>query len=474
MDISLWVKSVFPRIVSSSYFEEFAQNDGKRCLINNPIVTMGHPIIDFDVSGTCDMILESAKDTPDERAKPALGVVRGIGSGKTRCLEEIRRELLKRPGVLPIGITFNAAQNIDSRELEWGKDYKMAFALMVTARCASVLFDVDLYELRNLITKRRSLKKRYENKDEACSVLKEALLGPPALSFSFNTTLCVSSLKLSVIGSTLSGRPVKALGIPSSLNTTRIVREWWKCKREDERLMLFVAACVNTLPRAVEIVNSFLTKHSDRPKNSNFMQDLFVSLKDSLAVRYNWKNFPNYSILFSILYAKNIILSSAVHGLIARSILLNSIESSLKEEREAIIPTSSLTVLAGCTNEDKCPLQIQMINIYKDVLQEIVYLAGNKSRKGIPFESSVASWMKYRWSVACATRKSLTLGEVLGISIESINSVSYEVIKTALSKKITKSCPDASDFQVMNIDSYKDSKRHMKEVCGIKVNSAHP
>ena len=68
-------------------------------------ITMTYTIIDFNVTATCDMILASAKRPTCYYIKPIFGIVRDMGSGKTRCLEEIRRELLKRPGVLPIGGT---------------------------------------------------------------------------------------------------------------------------------------------------------------------------------------------------------------------------------------------------------------------------------------------------------------------------------------------------------------------------------
>ena len=75
-DIPHFFQSVFPRQISSLYYEESAQNDPKRCLINSPRFTMRHPIIDFDVKGNCDMIIDAAKDPPDNRWKELVAVVR--------------------------------------------------------------------------------------------------------------------------------------------------------------------------------------------------------------------------------------------------------------------------------------------------------------------------------------------------------------------------------------------------------------
>ena len=46
--------------------------------------------------------------------------VRGSGGGKTCALEEeIRWELLGKPRVLPLAITFNATKELHSSELHW-------------------------------------------------------------------------------------------------------------------------------------------------------------------------------------------------------------------------------------------------------------------------------------------------------------------------------------------------------------------
>ena len=524
LDPPSWLASVFPWSISPAYFEEASQSDPKRCLIDSPDVTMTHPIIDFDVNKTCDFILESAKEPPSYRLKPLLAVVRGMGSGKTRCFEEIRRELLRRPGVLSLGVTFNGGQKIGESELKWGTDYRTAFSFMVIARFSSALFDIDLDDMRKLITRQlptlntdamkdigrdilseffrfvvaklksqgididdvvvvidevykaeKDLWDQYCNQKEACSVLREALLEPQTIPYSFHSTLCISSLNMSALGKTLSDRPVKALDIPSTLNTSRIVKEWWRCTKEDEHRMRYVAACINSLPRAVQLVQNYLNRNSQQSKDSYFMKALFEDLKASLAEKYIWDTFPDNNVLFSILYAKEIKLDSKVQQMIARSILLNSIETSLKEEA-TIIPKSSLTVLAGCKNEQKDYLQLLTAELYKDLLQEIADLAGNGSTEGIPFESFVAKWMRYRWSVASTAGKSVCLGEFLGIRDNLIKNISNEnvAIKDLFGTIFTTSGPVASDFTYLTNCSKVDPAGHFREVSGIIVNEKSP
>eukprot|EP01041_Mallomonas_annulata_P012482 gene12482-26273_t len=51
--------------------------------------------------------------------KPFHAVVKGMGGGKTRGLEEIRRELLLEEGVLPIAITFNSHWEVSDQFDSW-------------------------------------------------------------------------------------------------------------------------------------------------------------------------------------------------------------------------------------------------------------------------------------------------------------------------------------------------------------------
>ena len=516
MELPLCFESIFPWHISPTYFAESAVDDYLRCLIDRPAITMKHTIIDFNASAICDMILEAAKEPPANRTKPLLGVVRGMGSGKTRCLEEIRRELLQRPGVLPIAITFNNGKDIRNDELDWTGNCHTVFAWMVIARMASALYDKDfpyvcelitkelsrldtselsdvgrsLLEefLRHVVTKARSqgrevsdvvvivdeifmveekLKEIYDNKVEACAALREAMLDIKKTPFDFNTTLCISSLKRFPLGKTCSSRPVKSVGIPYALNTILVVKDWWKCDEKDERTMLYVAACFHKLPRALEIVDEFLQRHIDRPRNQIFLKELFVSVKDRLSLRYNWAEFPNNDLIYSIIFAKQVVLDTEVQRLISWSIVFNSIETCAPNESR-IIPLSSLTVLAGCTGSSKDLMEKATIGVYNDILDEIVRLAGSPS-EGIIFESFVVKWLQYRWTVACYARKKISLIELLGIT--DAQSVMLSGLTHSLDVIATSRAPI---FLNLTINSYSNHEGHLKEVGDIIVSAMSP
>ena len=513
LDLPLWLNLVFPWSISPDYFDESALDDSLRCLIDRPVYTMKHPILDFAVGATCDIILEAAKEPPASRTKQLLGVVRGMGSGKTRCLEEIRRELLQRRGVLPIAITFNNGKDIRSYELDWAGDRHTVFALMVIARMASALYGKHfpyvcslitkelwrldtsgLFEvgcclleefLRHVVSGARSqgkdvtdvvvivdeivkaediLREQYKkNVVEACSVLRKAVLDIKQPPFTFNATLCISSLTLYPFAKTSSDRSVIPLGIPSALDAGGIVKEWWKCAEVDERTMLHVAACFRTLPRAVEIVDEFLIAHLGRPKNQEFIKDLFASVTNKLRIRYSWREFPDDDLMCAILFAKNVTLGKKVQRFISLSILQNSIEEENLRVSPHIVPLSSLAVLAGSKVSPKGIIEELTIAVYNDVLKEIVRLIG--SAEGIIFESFVVKWLQYRWAVAKHAKKKISLIELMGITAD-VDELKYSLDVIATSHK--------PYFVNLTINSNENSVAHLEEVENIVVSAGKP
>ena len=70
------------------------------CIIDNPQDTMSIPLIDLDVKKLVDVVIKTSKMKSGPRKKPVCATVRGMGGGKTRAFEEMRRILLLREGVL--------------------------------------------------------------------------------------------------------------------------------------------------------------------------------------------------------------------------------------------------------------------------------------------------------------------------------------------------------------------------------------
>jgi hypothetical protein len=63
------------------------------CLINDPETTLAIPMVDCDIDKHVADAIKVSRLRPDFRSKPVMAVCRGQGGGKTRVLEEMRREL---------------------------------------------------------------------------------------------------------------------------------------------------------------------------------------------------------------------------------------------------------------------------------------------------------------------------------------------------------------------------------------------
>eukprot|EP01041_Mallomonas_annulata_P012646 gene12646-26630_t len=86
------------------------------CIMDDARNTMLIPLIDFDPTYYTKQILESSRVIPDNQKKPFYATVKGMGGGKTRGLEKIRRKLLLEVGVLPLAITFNYKWTLDDAD----------------------------------------------------------------------------------------------------------------------------------------------------------------------------------------------------------------------------------------------------------------------------------------------------------------------------------------------------------------------
>ena len=104
--------------------------------MDDPARTVPNPMLDFDVEAASEEVVNSALSNDFGRGKPVFAIARGSGGGKSRTLEEIRRNLLHRDKVLPVAITFNHMSDIGGDMWWQGVGYKVdrVYALSLTAR----------------------------------------------------------------------------------------------------------------------------------------------------------------------------------------------------------------------------------------------------------------------------------------------------------------------------------------------------
>lgn len=124
------------------------------CIIDEPEKKLSIPLIDFDPSINAEKLMTDSKVEPSPRDKPLFAIVRGMGGGKTRAFEEIRRVLLFKENVLVIGVTFNLDMTEKSTDPWPGiKSPYESFALSILSRFASMLFELDLRTTKSLMLK---------------------------------------------------------------------------------------------------------------------------------------------------------------------------------------------------------------------------------------------------------------------------------------------------------------------------------
>eukprot|EP01035_Chromulina_nebulosa_P035262 gene35262-47390_t len=247
---------------------------------------MEHPLIDLDINFLTERTLEVAKMIPDYRFKPLLAIVRGVGGGKSRCIEELKLSLNKKEDVLALAITFNHKTPFNLLYEIWDTENVLLFsALSYISRIASSFYDEEFtdilkrmrqtfsktikpYEndvngedlIRSFIKfvlntpKAQSIKTlvvlvdeviKFEdvvkesinlqkskillflgNKFEANSVLRSAVLNTKIFDDRIiNVALVVSSLQSNPLGKS-SRRVIKALVLPVNLNPSKLIKLW--------------------------------------------------------------------------------------------------------------------------------------------------------------------------------------------------------------------------------------------------------
>jgi len=369
------------------------------CIINNPQWTMAHPILDFDVDKAAERVLEEAALSPDSKSKAVIAVARGIGGGKTRSMEEIRRNLLRRQNVLPVGVTFNCETPLGDDSWLNGVGAKVAkkyYALSVTTRMISSVFGIpyaDLVEivennlpslnlsgdsakflreattfLVNRVNRGRALLLRptepiktfvllLDESRHIDSHLNSADLGAVARKALLDKRVAPgldASLVISDLGflpnnlRSLSDREVSILTLPARLSCERVVREWWclplNLTEERRSALTLVAASFNNMPRALEVACKFLhdPENIKRPVDKFYLHDMYKYLFAMTKKKYH-PVVPPTRVLSAMFFREAILLDDDLMTACMRSVATNPLEEF--DFLSTSIPDASLLLL---------------------------------------------------------------------------------------------------------------------------------
>ena len=113
-DIGKWFELVFSNQTPSDIYirpdQKLFEGGNFLCIMDDPNYKMSLPLIDFDMNRNIKTIIDSSKEAPGGR-KSMCGTVRGMGGGKTRAFEEMRRHLLQKEGTF-LEFLFFFIQNV--------------------------------------------------------------------------------------------------------------------------------------------------------------------------------------------------------------------------------------------------------------------------------------------------------------------------------------------------------------------------
>ena len=307
-------------------------------------------------------------------------------------LEELRRETNRRDDAVAIGVTFNCNSLYEKRDEAFlgEKNGDINIILSIIARISCIVYSIpfeDSFDLMKQISK--SLK--YSNiiaKDTrilrcfiqhvlhqmteggkevkdfvllidevmkvedstgsleaAMSMLSRAMLNEAFLSSDgtpIHAALVVSSLTIPPHGITDSGRGIKPLRLPPSLNAIDVVDKWWKVQRyglstKDKLKLELLVKMFNNLPRQLQFADKYLygllINKQPRPRIddaviysiANYVKkELFELYGSSMGETIIFDS-KNSKYLHALIFSQEIVMDPICMELIRYSIFTNSL-----------------------------------------------------------------------------------------------------------------------------------------------------
>eukprot|EP01041_Mallomonas_annulata_P004014 gene4014-7994_t len=489
--------------------EDISQYEVPGCIMENAVDKMSMALIDFDPAFYAKEILETSRIVPGPRLKPFHATVKGMGGGKTRGLEEIRRELLLEEGVLSIAITFNSHWEVCDQFDNWrdivGNDDVASYALSMVSRMASMFYDIKLSAIVRRIIRSLTAEDidaqsvihgfiqhmvhkistyrhvhtcilmmdeivrmdKYFKTRISSSIWRETLGTVININGSIlNVGLVVSSLDIAPLGITTSTRTIHFITLSNNLNVTRIVDDMWNFKNitSDERFTLcLLAATVNSVPRLVEYakvaIQDVLTirKSESATLTKDDIRVVVESIIKRVKVGYRIRQ-PSDKLLKKIIFGEVVSLKNkGVRSGITHSIITNSVEPVDLDDHVIESVESSFMMLMSISYKSHLK---ELNNGFLAMMNAITEFRVNEV--GFILEVISFEWMKCRIVVCNASKKDLSLASLLGLSKERLDVVISPKYKKIMSTKIltgnlqikelsalaTKDALDAVEFKV--------------------------
>ena len=314
-------------------------------------VELSNPLLGLNLNESLELVERVFRTPPSTRAKPVIATVRGVGSGKTRILEELRHSLNQKSNTVAIAITYNFNTAIMDPEICLYNNQSVFMVMSVIMRMMTVLYELPLEVLVNIFRESSAISKipdgavghllpafithfvtqmraqgkpvenvvilidetvaavdtitrcfRIEEGRDLMSMVRDSVLSRP-ITGGINTALVVSSLEISPIGQTSSSRITLPLVLAASLPVREVVLTWWLQGNPDFWVSVHpldmyrlgvLASCDNNMPSLLETAAAFvascidvLTDGHGPHIDGKFVQALWRDLDLTLVGRYS-------------------------------------------------------------------------------------------------------------------------------------------------------------------------------------------
>lgn len=164
--VDFWIEKFQSRLGSQQCYDpSIAIVAPKFLIINQPSITLEHPLIELDIKAITKRILKSSV-VPDARTKEMFAIVTGMGRGKTRCLLEIDRALRQsNRGVISVAITFNGfTSNIPKPFPSLRDNYVLAIISRIISNTYQISYD-DAVRLSSNVMKPQVNDENFQDDD---------------------------------------------------------------------------------------------------------------------------------------------------------------------------------------------------------------------------------------------------------------------------------------------------------------------
>ena len=494
------------------------------------------PYTGVNIDGIVKDIMKVSKlSTTAPRNKYLLASLRGVGGGKTRMIEETRIRLgLLYPNWLPITVTYNHKTSICNSEYGW-KDPNVIVAFAVCSRMIASVYNIPISiaqirmdavlkgtgrrkktgaEMRRLVEnlilgtvlhiaeRVKRVKPSVDSLvlfiDESAKLIEHpkfttgdnidgyALLRQTILGDSvgqvFKTSLVMTSLNVSVFGTTESDRIIKPIVLASRLPVDHIVNMMWLPSfaasstpiDAREKLMLkWLAASVSAAPRLVELMGQALQAEFADTRSASSqgyclrqsMGAVLSEFESYVLAYYGDLLFPAGEYLHALIHQQKLVMDDNTLEYIRSSTFTNSIKEfgGKKKENRFIVPESALCLLGNAgevTSADvnRREIQKEFQAIWANLKDHIQSL---NSPLGQPLEDVFARVLRMRLLSAHLQQSSpclTTLKDLLAIDVDAIKytigGTPYNSAKISPSGKFVLQDGVKKNFQQWETDTF--------------------